>query len=101
MSSEAVLPQHLVEVTDDADGNVDEVFGQRNQPRPQVRGPAVSRWRGQAAEVEHVVALIHVKAQCPAEGDQDLLGWVRAAALLQPGVVVRGHPDQAGDFVAA
>jgi hypothetical protein len=54
-----------------------------------------------ADEAEEVVAFVQRQTQRPGEGGGDLHGGLRAALLLEPGVVVRGHAGECGHLLAA
>ena len=53
------------------------------------------------ADPGKVVPLVGGQQQCPGQRGQHLPRRLRAAALLQPDVVVDGHPGQLGDLLAA
>jgi hypothetical protein len=54
-----------------------------------------------AGEAEQVVPLVEVEVQGPGQRPQDRLRRLRAAALLEAGVVVDRHPGEGGDLLPA
>jgi hypothetical protein len=96
-----VLHQRLAQVGQDQRRGVVEPVEHPQQRRGDV-GRGRHPGRGTPpGHPEQVVPLVAGQPQRPGQRGQHLLARLRAALLLQAGVVVRGHRRQRGDLLAA
>jgi hypothetical protein len=96
-----VLHQRLAQAGQDQRRGVVEPVEHPQQRRGDVPG---GRHRGRGAPPGHpeqVVSLVAGQPQRPGQRGEHRLARLRAAPLLQPGVVVRGHQGEPGDLLAA
>ena len=99
--AERGLPQRLAELGDDLGGGVVEAVEDAQQAGADVLAGRAARGRVVPGEPEQVVALVEREVQSLRDRGDHLLGRLRPALPLEPGVVVGRHVAERGDLLAA
>jgi hypothetical protein len=93
--------QRLPQAGQDQRGGVGQPVKDAQQRRDDMRRGRGRRWSVVPGEPVQVVAFVAGQPERPGERGKHLLTRLRAAPLLQPGVIVGGHHGQGRDLLAA